>query len=135
MGETKEELSKLHKEIAEGRAELEDKVTERVTGNLKPMGSEIQQQAKKDIQDAVQKEIAQVDIPSIIQKELQNAITNVSENDVKPEDIKAAIKEEFTNIDIPTLIKDEVNQAMRKTKKDAEKEVEEAAGEPGVGEP
>merc|ERR1711954_183445 len=129
--ETKEELDKLRKEIAEGMIEMEEKVT----GKLKPKISEIQQQAKTDIHDAVQKEISHVDIPSLIQSEVQNAITKITETEGKPEDIKSAIKDKFKNLDIPALIKDEVNLAVRKIQKEAEEEEEEAKGEPGMGEP
>merc|ERR1711954_223657 len=112
--ETKDELGKIRKELAEGLVEIEDRVTENVTGKLKPKIAEIQSQAKSDINEAVHKEINEIDIPKVIETEVAKAMAKINVSERNNDDIKSSIKEEFDNLDIPSIIKDEVLQAMKK---------------------
>merc|ERR1711954_107636 len=112
--ETKDELGKIRKELADGFVEIEDKVMENVTGKLKPTIAKIQSQAKSDINDAVHKEINEIDIPKVIQTEVQNAMAKINVPERNNEEIKSGIKEEFNNLDIPSIIREEVLQAMKK---------------------
>merc|ERR1711954_553675 len=91
--ETKDELGKIRKELSDGFVEIEDKVTERVTGKLKPKIAAIQSKAKSDINDNVHKEINKIDIPKVIQTEVQNAMTKINNPESNSEDIKSGIKE------------------------------------------
>merc|ERR1711954_323325 len=87
--ETKDELGKIRNELADGLVEIEDKVTERVTGKLKPKIAEIQSKAKSDINDAVHKEINEIDIPKVIQTEVQNAMATMNIPESNTEDINS----------------------------------------------
>merc|ERR1711954_390232 len=106
--ETKDELGKIRKELAEGMVEIEDRVTENVTGKLKPKIAEIQSQAKSDINDALHKEINEIDIPKVIQTEVLNAMSQINVPERNNDEKKSGIKEEFNNLDIPSIIKEEV---------------------------
>merc|ERR1711954_547847 len=93
---------------------MEEKVTEKVTGQLKPKIAEIQQQAKINIRDAVQKEITSVDIPNLIHTEVQNLFSNIKLPKRNEED--DADQKEINRVDIPSLINQEVQNALSKLK-------------------
>merc|ERR1712081_144929 len=98
--DNKDEMNKLRTDLSEGLTEIETKVTENVANQLKPKIKEIQQQARVDIGEAVQREIQSIDIPKLIHDKVQVAIKK-AEGSVKDDD-KSSDK-----VDIPALIKEE----------------------------
>merc|ERR1712081_131422 len=96
--DNKDEMNKLRTDLNEGLTEIETKVTENVANELKPKIKEIQQQAKVDIGEAVQREIQSIDIPKLIHDKVQEAVKK----------IEVTGKDEETSsdkVDIPALIK------------------------------
>merc|ERR1711954_576577 len=111
----KEEISKLRDDLTAGLADMEDKVTEKVSNHLKPKIKDIQEQAKVDIGDAVQKEIRNVDIPGLIHNEVLEAMKDFKATDNSQ--VNSNSQEEVQNVNIPALIKEEVRLAMEGIKK------------------
>merc|ERR1711954_358196 len=107
----KEEISKMREDLTAGLTDMEDKVTEKVTNHLKPKIKDIQEQAKVDIGDAVQKEIRNVDIPGLIHNEVLEAMKDFEAKDNSQVD--ANPQEEIQKVNIPALIKEEVRLAMK----------------------
>merc|ERR1712081_98593 len=118
-----------------GFTEMEEKVTDKVTSQLKPKIKEIQLQAKVDIKNAVETEITNVDIPNLIKNEVQNALPKIKTPEGNEASINDAIKNKIKEIDIPTLIREEVKLAVKSLEKDESGQEEESAGDPGMGEP
>merc|ERR1712081_91341 len=103
--DNKDEMNKLRTDLNEGLTEIETKVTENVANELKPKIKEIQQQAKVDIGEAVQREIQSIDIPKLIHDEVQEAVKKA---EVTGKDEDTSSQDNTDKVDIPALIKEEV---------------------------
>merc|ERR1711954_588189 len=99
--DNKDEMTKLRTDLNEGMTEIETKASENVANELKPKMKDIQQQAKVDIGEAVQREIQSIDLPKLIHNEVQEAVKK-AEVTGKDGDTSS------DKVDIPALIKEEV---------------------------
>merc|ERR1711954_415875 len=129
----KEEIAKIREDLTAGLNDMEDKVTENVTNQLKPRIKDIQEQAKVDIGEAVTKEIQNVDIPGLIHNEVSEAMKEFKAKDSIQVD--AITQDDSQKVNIPALIKEEVRLAMKEMKKPEEENGDEEAGVPEIGEP
>merc|ERR1711954_277000 len=84
--DNKLELTAIRKELNDGLNYIEEKVTDSVVGKLKPKISELQNQVKIDVSKSVQDEIVKVDIPSLIQKEVEHAIMILKKQESEEEE-------------------------------------------------
>merc|ERR1711954_606458 len=72
--ENKEEFGKIRNEIAVGLNELEGNMPGKVIEQIKPKITELEVQVKGDLRNVIVEEVEKVDIPKLIENEVNSAL-------------------------------------------------------------